>query len=197
LHQADDLADPTSLSVLTATSSNPKLLGVSAAAGTTPGTYDVVITADGRATVLVNAVPVDSSASMVVISTNAAPFLLPPSTVRNISGTVTLNPASPTEETVSVAAKQTFSSGLTVPVPVTVKAQAADLMSGDYKLALPTDAPLFGQYLIGGTLPIPLVEQPAAAGQYTVDASAIGYQAQSFAKDISNADATQDFILTP
>lgn len=48
---ADDLANPTSLAVLAATSSDEKLVGVTAAAGTTPGTYDVVVSARAKAQV--------------------------------------------------------------------------------------------------------------------------------------------------
>jgi hypothetical protein len=156
-----------------------------------PGNYDVVITADGRATAVIRAVPVESSASMVMISTNAAPILLPASTSRSISGTATLNPVSTMDEAISVAAKQSVGSG----PAVTVK--AAHLLSGAYTLTLPTGAPLFGQYVIGGTLPIPLVAQSAAAGKYTVEASATGYQTQSVDKDISAANAIQNFALSP
>jgi hypothetical protein len=158
-----------------------------------PGNYDVVITADGRASAVIRAVPVESSASVVMISTNAAPILLPASTSRSISGTATLTPVSTTEEAISVAAKQSVGGG----PAVTVKEQAADLPSGAYTLTLPAGAPLSGQYVIGGTLPIPLVEQSAVAGKYTVEASATGYQTQSFDKDISTANATQDFDLSP
>ena len=157
-----------------------------------PGNYDVVITADGRASAVIRAVPVESSASVVMISTNAAPILLPASTSRSISGTATLTPVSTTEEAISVAAKQSVGGG----PAVTVKEQAADLPSGAYTLTLPAGAPLSGQYVIGGTLPIPLVEQSAVAGKYTVEASATGYQTQSFDKDISTANATQDFALS-
>ncbi len=160
-----------------------------------PGNYAVVITADDSATAVIDAVPVPSSASVVAISTNAAPFMLPSSATRTISGTATLNPASTTDEAVFVAAKQTVGSG--PPVTATVTTQSADLLSGDYTLTLPAGAPQFGRYVIGGTLPIPLVEQIAAAGQYLVEASATGYQSQSFTKDISTANATQDFALSP
>ena len=158
-----------------------------------PGTYDVVITADESATVVIGSVPVGSTTSVVMISGQAEPILLPPSATRNVSGKATLNPASATEEPIFVSAKQTFGSDL----KVTVRSRAADLESGDYTLTLPTRAPLLGQYLIGGTPPIPLVEQLGLAGQYTVEASTIGYQTQSFGKDVSAADATQDFALSP
>lgn len=160
-----------------------------------PGNYVVVITADDSATAVIDAVPVPTSSSVVAISTNAAPFFLSPSAARTISGTATLNPASATDEAVFVAAKQTVGSG--PPVTATVKTQSADLLSGDYTLTLPAAAPQFGRYVIGGTLPIPLVAQTAAAGQYAVEASATGYQTQSFSRNVSTANATQDFFLSP
>ncbi|MEX2198847.1 MAG: DUF4382 domain-containing protein [Burkholderiales bacterium] len=159
-----------------------------------PGNYAVVITADDSATAVIDAVPVPTSTSVVEISTNAAPFILPPSAARTISGTATLSPASTTDEAVSVAAKQTVGSGPAV--TATVKTQSAELLSGDYTLTLPAGAPQFGRYVIGGTLPIPLVGQ-SAAGQYAVEASATGYQTQSFTKNISTANATQHFVLSP
>lgn len=160
-----------------------------------PGSYAVVITADDSATAVIDAVPVPTRSSVVEISTNAAPFTMPPSAARTVSGTATLNPASTTDEAVFVAAKQTVGSG--PPVTATVKTQSAEMPAGTYVLTLPADAPRFGRYVVGGTLPIPLVEQLAAAGQYLVEASATGYQPQSFTKDISTVNATQDFALSP
>ncbi len=160
-----------------------------------PGNYAVVITADDRATAVIDSVPVASSTSVVAISTNAAPLMLPPSSARTISGNAILNPASMTDEAVFVAAKQTL--GSSPAVTVTVRTQSAEMPAGNYTLTLPAGAPQFGQYVIGGTLPIPLVGQTAAAGQYSVEASATGYQTQSFAKSIATANATQDFVLIP
>jgi flagellar hook-associated protein 2 len=48
---ADGLADPASLSVLKATSSNADLVGVSAGTGTIPGSYEVQVTSRARAQV--------------------------------------------------------------------------------------------------------------------------------------------------
>ena len=158
-----------------------------------PGNYDVVIAAEGRATAVIQAVPVESSASVVTISTDAAPIFLPFSTSRSISGIVTRNPAGMAEEGIFVAAKQTFVGGPTV----TVKTLSADPLSGAYTLNLPTGAPLLGQFLIGGTPPIPLVAQPALAGRYAVEASSTGYQTQSFNQNISTANAIRDIVLTP
>ena len=156
-----------------------------------PGNYDVVITADGRATAVIATVPVASTTSVVTLSNNATPITLPVSLTGTISGTEILNPTSSTE-VAYVAAKQTFG---TTPI-VTVKFTAADDSTsppGFYSLTLPTGAPMFGQY--SATLPVALVAQADVAGKYTAVASATGYQTQSVSKDISAADATQDFIL--
>ena len=169
-----------------------------------PANYDVVITADGHATAVIAAVPVQSSTSITTVSTSGAPIpvVTPPtleaSATHNISGTVTLNPATD-DETVLVAAKQFLNGGPTV----TVKSQVATVITttvqtGDYEynVTLPIGAPSLGPYVT--PLPIVFAQQPPAiAGHYTVQASALGYASQSFAKDISLGSVTQDFSLTP
>jgi Domain of unknown function (DUF4382) len=165
-----------------------------------PGNYDVVFTADGRATAVIGGVPVASTTSIVMVSTSGAPITLQlpvipgaPST-GTISGLVTLNPVSSTT-TAHAAAKQTFVAVPMTPT-VTIKSVAVDeLASGAYTLSLPTLAPQYGQY--SPTLPITLVTQSGLAGQYTAEASASGYQTQQFVKNISSANATQNFILVP
>jgi hypothetical protein len=103
------------------------------------------------------------------------------------------------EEVIVVAAKQTFgSSGPTV----TVQSQAVNpdpvSLSSPYMLTLPVGEPLLGQYVAGGTLPIPLTAQTAPAGRYTVEASATGYQTPLPSPvDISTMNATQNFTLAP
>jgi len=171
-----------------------------------PANYDVVITADGRATAVIAAVPVASSTSITTVSTSGAPIpvVTPPtleaSATHNIGGTVTLNPATD-DETVFLAAKQTFVSGPTV----TVKSQTASVVTGNptgdfaYNLTLPIAGPSLGPY--STPLPIVFTQQPAAvAGHYTVQASATGYATKSSLSpvDISGGDVTnQDFTLVP
>ncbi|HSB33313.1 MAG TPA: DUF4382 domain-containing protein [Nitrospirota bacterium] len=155
------------------------------------GSYDVVITADGRATAVITGVPVSSATStalVTTVSTSAVPISLPTSTMQNMSGTVTLNPADSTV-TAFLAAKQAITSGLTV----TVKTQPVD---GAYTMSLPAGAPLLGQYG-SGSLPISFSEQTASAGKYTAEASAAGYQTQSASVDVSAGDVIQDFLLAP
>jgi hypothetical protein len=161
-----------------------------------PGSYDLVITADGHATAVIAGVPVSaatSTALMTMVSTSAEPISMPTSTMHNISGTVMTSPTSSTTTVASVASLQTFTAGPTV----TVKSTTADLTSsGTYTIALPIAAPLLGQYGTG-TLPISFTPQPDVAGKYTAEASADGYQTQAVEVDISIADVVQNFTLTP
>ena len=159
-----------------------------------PANYDVVITANSHATAVIAAVPVASSPNVVLVSNSASPITLPASSSNSISGTASLSPAS-ASEVAYLAAKQSIGAPALV---VTVQLAAADELSappGAYTLTLPIGAPMLGQY--SATLPIALVAQPAAAGRYTAEASATGYQSQSVIKDISAASSTLNFILQP
>lgn len=159
-----------------------------------PGNYDVVLTANGRAAAVIAAVPVASSTSVVVLSSNVTPITLPVSATHDVAGKAVLNPTNSTE-VAYVAAKQTFGAA---PI-VTVKFVAADDASsppGAYTLTLPVGAPMFGQYSV--TLPIVLVGQAGMAGKYAAEASATGYQTQSVGNiDITAGNAAQNFTLVP
>lgn len=157
-----------------------------------PGNYDVVITAVGHATAVVTGVPIPGASSTTILSTKNVPLILPTSATHNINGTITLNPPN-TTEVAEASAKQAF---LPPGPTVTVQTQTVDLLSNAYILTLPSAAPLLGAYG-NGALPLTLTAQGAAAGQYSIAASAPGYQTQAVSKDIAAADATQNFILTP
>ena len=177
------------------------------------GTFDVVITADDRATAVIAGVLVPTSNSIIAVSTDAvrtpvnAITLVPPS--RSISGTVTFNPAPPPptdDQVVFVVARQQLVGG---PV-VTVKSQVAAVLAitperddYGYNLMLPIDSP----WLASGstTLPLPIAaftQQPvppspqSIAGKYTVQASTASAP-QSSNVDISVANQTQNFTLAP
>lgn len=175
--------------IVQSTAPNPQT-GEFLLARVAPGDYDVVFTANDRATAVIAAVPVASTTSIVPVGSNVSPITMPLSGTHVISGTETLNPASPTTAA-NVAAKQTFGGGPTV----TVKSVAADEVSGAYALTLPAGAPQLAPY--SATPPIVFAPQAGVAGQYTVEATASGYTAQSVSTDISAADATQNFILVP
>lgn len=158
-----------------------------------PGNYDVVITANGHATEVITTVPIAGTTSVVNVSDSNTRITLPVSATHIASGTAVLNPAS-TTEVAYVAAKQTFGTAPTV----TVKYVAADDTStpaGAYSLTLPTVAPLLGHYAT--PLPIALIAQSGVAGQYTLEASATGYQAQSAVVNVSASDVVQAFTLAP
>lgn len=158
-----------------------------------PGNYDVVITADGHATEVIATVPIASTTSVINVSDSITRITLPVSTTHVASGTAVLNPTS-TTVIAYVAAKQTLGTAPTV----TVKYTAADDTSmppGAYSLTLPVSAPLLGQYMT--PLPIMLTAQSGVAGQYSLEASATGYQTQSASKNVLAADVTQNFVLMP
>jgi len=153
-----------------------------------PGNYDVVFTADGRATAVITGVPVASETDIVEVSISGTPTALPTSAMQEVDGTATLDPAS-TGTDVSVAARQTFGASPTL----TVKSTTADETAGGaYALVLPSGTP---QLAAHGALPIVFTPQPGLAGLYAVQASATGYATQSANVNISAADATQNFVL--
>lgn len=167
------------------------------------GNYDVVITADGRATAVIAGVPVANSTSVTTINGTGAPIMLETSAMQTVTGAAVLNPTSTTVDA-NVAAKQTFG---VLPAPtttVTVKSVIADdLAAGAYTLNLPTAEPWFATYDAAATSPAPsfvLTEQTGMAGMYAVAASATGYTStpSSIDVDISGGPATdQNFALAP
>jgi len=154
------------------------------------GSYDLVVSSDDHATVVITGVPVPQS-GLVMVSTNAAPISPPAAASRVASGSAILSPPN-NSVSVHVAAKQLLGAG---PL-VTVKTLGADLSSGTFSLNLPVAAPLVGSYG-SGTLPVALTAQTSAAGLYSLEASAIGYTTQSASIDISSASALRSFTLTP
>ena len=160
------------------------------------GNYDVVVTSNTHAAYVVGGVPVTSTTTMVPLSTSAAPFTLPTTSLMgSISGTATLTPASTTESAL-VSAKQTITGGPTV----TLRYTNADLVSGAYTIGkLPLAAPQYAAY--SATLPLTFASALTTppTGMYKVDASATGYTTQSNASvDINVANAVNvNFNLAP
>ncbi|MCM3902584.1 MAG: DUF4382 domain-containing protein [Pyrinomonadaceae bacterium] len=157
-----------------------RLPATTATIGTCSNTtcYNVVVTANGFAAAVIEAVPVANN-SITTISTSTKPFTFSASqssTSQHITGTVTLltNPATD-DGTVIVGAKQTLNSGPTV----TIKSQVATVListpaNGDYfyNLTLPIGAPLLYPY--STTLPLTLssTDQSTVAGVYTIQGTA-------------------------
>jgi hypothetical protein len=161
-----------------------------------PGNYDVVITADQRATSIIGNVPVTSTTATTSLSTSIAPISLTGSESGTISGAVTLTPVSATE-VAYVTAMQSIASGPTV----VIKYQGADLLTGIYTLSnLPVTAPQYAVY--NASLPLIFTASTTTVpgtGKYRVDASASGYTTKSIASvDISTSNQSNvNFALVP
>jgi hypothetical protein len=152
----------------------------------TAGSYDVVVTADGFLTAVIESVPVTAQTTTTV-SDLAGPITPGASVTHSVSGTAT-----PVAAEASLRAIQTFSSG---PI-VTVRSTSANLADGTYSLLLPIGAPLLGNFG-SGILPITLTADSSIAGTYTLEASASGYQTQTTPINLTGGDVTQDFSLSP
>ena len=153
------------------------------------GNYNVVVTSDGRATGVVDTVPVGTST--ITINGVATPILLPTSVMNTVSGTVTASTVSGnTTTTVPVddalaSALQTVGSTL-----VEVASVKADDL-GKYSLQLPAGQPVKAPWSAAG---LNFTADPAAAGKYTVKVTSESRgAAQPKAVDVSTGSATADF----
>jgi hypothetical protein len=161
-----------------------------------PGKYDIVFTADGRATSVIAGVPVTSTTSSTALSTSAAPITLASSTTRTIGGAITLAPADASVPRYATV-RQTVDAGISV----IVKRQAVNLATGGYSIAgLPVAAPQVVTY--SGNLPFVFAASTTTlpgAGKYVVEGSAPGYATKSLpAVDISTVSQTAaNIVLTP
>ncbi|HEX8612956.1 MAG TPA: DUF4382 domain-containing protein [Telluria sp.] len=180
--------------VIGSTTVNPST-GAFAISRLTPGAYDVVFVASGRAAAVVGNVSVPGGVSNVALSTTAAPISMPASLARSISGTVSLLPAAPTVKPY-VTASQTVASGKTVVI------QALDAAAGTglYRIdALPVAAPLYAAYSASLPLVFSSATPTQGAGNYRVDAVATGYSVKSVSPvNVVNGDQTNiNLQLTP
>lgn len=150
-----------------------------------PGSYDVVVTADGRAASVIAAVPVATAASTTVIATATAPINLQLSATGHIAATMSLSPASTVQSPFGSAIQQ-FASGTTV----TIGYRVANLATGAVLFEkLPMDPPQLAIYSATGPLVFTAQSNvlPAVAN-YTVAASAPGYVTVSAIPFAATAD---------
>lgn len=137
------------------------------------GTYNLVVVANGRATMVMTGVPVVST-SITNVSTQTLP-ITPPLAVavpRTVTGTVT--PA-----TATVRALQTLSSG----VKLEVVWAPVDALAGTWSMALTQAAPLTLPYTANATT-LPFVADTPVAAKYTVEARS-GTTVQTRAIDVA------------
>jgi len=125
------------------------------------GTYDLVITSAGHATVVLTGVPVVDTA-FTTLNGTATPFVPPVATTRTVTGTVT--PA-----TATVRALQQLNGG-----PAIEAAWApVDATTGEFTVDLPITAPLKAAYVASPSTPS-FAADGTAAGKYTLEAASGG-----------------------
>ena len=141
--------------------------------------YDIVITAAGRATAVVSAVPVSTSAA-TELSRIDAPITMPEATDRTASGTIGPTAA---RSTVVVRARQVIGSA----GQVEIARANGNYTTGAYSLSLPTARPRLAAY--SSKLPLSFSAAGNAA-QYVLDATADGYVTQLREIDLATSSVT-------
>jgi hypothetical protein len=154
-----------------------------------PGTYTLVVTADSHATGVVTSVPAGTTTT--VVGSTAAPIVLPTSSMADVTGTVTASTgATSTTAPVTdanVRALQTPANA----TPVEIASQPVDATGGTYHFRLPTAAPMAGSY--AGTATVALSPASAAAGKYTLEATAPGRAKLTQPADVSSSNPQVNF----
>lgn len=137
-----------------------------------PGTYDVVVTADGRASSVISAVPVTSAVSTTALNSSAAPIVMVASATGYISALLELHPSS-TVQPAYGSARQTLASGTSVVIGY----RMGNLATGFVTFTiLPLVAPQWAPYNASGPLAfMSQLEVAPALPSYLVSASAPGY----------------------
>ncbi len=142
------------------------------------GTYTLVITSDGHATGVVTGVPVGTITT--VINGTSTAIATGTSTMANVTGTVSVTSVSGSS-TVSAAltdatvrALQPLTGGPTIEVGH----QPVDSVLGTYSFRLPSAAPVKAPFVSAGTA-LSFTPDAAAAGKYTIEASAPGRTTQT------------------
>lgn len=128
-----------------------------------PGTYDLVLTAPGRATAVVTGVPVSAD---TVLSLNAATAAMAPASSASgvANGAISVTPAGPLDAT--VRALQTIT-----PTTIEVASTRSDETTGLYTMTLPLAEPVLTAYAV--PLP-PFTAASGVAGRYTLQANLYG-----------------------
>jgi hypothetical protein len=169
------------------------------------GKYDVVVRADGKATGVIGAVPVEASA-VTSVATAAAPIPLATSAVSSITGQVTYTaPAAAPDGGTWIMASQTIPANTAVgnaETIVTYRLQPVDLGTGAYTLAnLPRSAIQYALYKTSLPLTPAAATTSLGTGRYRVEAVATGYSNKTTTAsanvNVGSANATGINIALP
>lgn len=151
------------------------------------GSYDLVVTANGRANAVVTGVPVTTTAYTYVGSDTVR--LTPPASAASatVSGTVTLAGSTANTEG-SVRALQALTGGPSVEVAFA----NADAASGAYSMRLPLAAPVLTPYMASPTS-FTWTSTPADAAKYRFEALASGVTTPKTQSLTLSTDAVLNF----
>ena len=156
------------------------------------GTYDLVITAEGRVTAVMTGVPVTTTA-LTKINVATAPIALDASpTSAKASGSVKTSATPATIPDATVRAMQTVGTAW-----VEVASKRVDADSGAFEFVLPTAAPGLVAYDASRTTAYTFAAQTASAGQYTLEAVVSGKPTQTEIMDLSTGDKSKAFVFAP
>jgi len=153
------------------------------------GTYDLVITASGRATAVVTGVPV-TVASKTIVNASTAPIDPPASTFRTASGNVTTTDAT-TIPTATMRATQAVGTPM-----IEVIARPTDSVTGAYSFSLPIAAPVKTAYAAGATT-LAFTAESSAAAKYTLEARVPTKPMQTDSVDLTSANVIRAFMFAP
>ncbi|MBK7529498.1 MAG: DUF4382 domain-containing protein [Piscinibacter sp.] len=153
------------------------------------GTYDLVVSADGRVTAVMTGVPISDSSRTFATPTGTA--IDPPAgTPRSIGGVVSIT-GSTTIPLATMRALQTVATS-------TVERHSAtnDVVTGSYALKVVAGAPVTSAYSAGATT-LSFVADPTAdhAVKYQVAASADGLLALSLPADVTAGDVALPVVF--
>lgn len=154
------------------------------------GTYDLVIAAEGRATLVMTGVPV-SQTGPTTINLPSTPMALGNSAMQSVSGTVSISGSSSAPDDAVVRALQTVHGRL-----IQSRARPADADTGEYRFSLPIAAPASTAYSATATS-YTFTPDGGAAARYTVQARVPGRGSLEAQVDLSAATATANFVFTP
>lgn len=129
------------------------------------GTYDLVVTADGRATAVITGVPVQA-AGPTIVSSAAVPIAPPASAMRSVGGSVILAPVPP-ENLSTVRVLQRFTAGSTVELI----GRPVNAVDGAFSFSLPLAAPVRAPF-VADPASIPLTPDAPRAALYDFAATA-------------------------
>lgn len=153
------------------------------------GTHDLVVVAEGRASVVLARVPVTEAGRTTVV-TDDRPIGLVASTMRRATGRIGLLGVG--------AIPEALASGLQAVGPhvIEIESRPTDAIDGSFVLRLPVQAPMLANYDPQAT-GYSFAPDIGHAARYTIEAAVPERPVQTLAVDIRTTDAVANFDFAP